>query len=145
MKTAHANHETILLAQSFGVAKIEEKKRVLLTAIFLKIRSSGYGGICSETDYPYTSGDTQVDGTCSDSACNIVSGSAPAAYVDVDTNTDALESAVTQQPVSVAIQTNQPTFQSYNGGVLTGRCGTRLDHGAPLLFLFLFLLLHLYF
>ena len=73
-----------------------------------------------------------VDGTCTDSACNIVSGSAPAAYVDVDTNTDALESAVTQQPVSVAIQANQPAFQSYSGGVLTGRCGTRLDHGALL-------------
>ncbi len=31
--------------------------------------------------------------------------------------------------MSVAIQANQVAFQSYSGGVLTGRCGTRLDHG----------------
>jgi KDEL-tailed cysteine endopeptidase len=47
----------------------------------------------------------------------------------VDANEAALESAVTQQPVSVAIQANQRAFQSYSSGVLTGRCGTNLDHG----------------
>jgi hypothetical protein len=50
-------------------------------------------------------------------------------YTDVDANEAALESAVTQQPVSVAIQANQRAFQSYSSGVLTGRCGTNLDHG----------------
>jgi len=38
-------------------------------------------------------------------------------------------SAVAQQPVSIAIQANQPDFQSYSGGVMTGKCGQRLDHG----------------
>ena len=38
-------------------------------------------------------------------------------------------SALVQQPVSVAIQANQPAFQFYKSGVLTGTCGTRLDHG----------------
>ena len=31
--------------------------------------------------------------------------------------------------VSVAIQANQFSFQYYSSGVLTGRCGTSLDHG----------------
>jgi len=38
-------------------------------------------------------------------------------------------SAVAQQPVAVAIQANQIAFQTYKGGVLTGTCGNRLDHG----------------
>merc|ERR1711976_924787 len=32
-------------------------------------------------------------------------------------------------PVSVAIQANQLSFQLYSSGVLTGNCGTNLDHG----------------
>jgi len=38
-------------------------------------------------------------------------------------------SAVTQQPVSIAIQANQPAFRFYQSGVITGNCGQRLDHG----------------
>merc|ERR1739847_76540 len=32
-------------------------------------------------------------------------------------------------PVSVAIEADQMSFQMYSGGVLTGSCGTNLDHG----------------
>jgi hypothetical protein len=32
-------------------------------------------------------------------------------------------------PVSVAIQANQFSFQFYGGGVMSGSCGTQLDHG----------------
>lgn len=38
-------------------------------------------------------------------------------------------SALALNPVSVAIQANQPAFQFYSSGVMTGKCGTRLDHG----------------
>merc|ERR1711964_329383 len=38
-------------------------------------------------------------------------------------------SAVTQQPVSVAIEADKSAFQSYTSGVLQGNCGTQLDHG----------------
>jgi len=38
-------------------------------------------------------------------------------------------SAIQQQPVSVAIEADQTTFQFYSSGVLTGKCGTNLDHG----------------
>jgi KDEL-tailed cysteine endopeptidase len=38
-------------------------------------------------------------------------------------------SAIAQQPVSVAIEADQSTFQLYSSGVLTAACGTNLDHG----------------
>jgi len=34
-----------------------------------------------------------------------------------------------QQPVSIAIQADQSSFQMYKSGVLTSGCGTSLDHG----------------
>merc|ERR1712182_129852 len=41
----------------------------------------------------------------------------------------AMEEAVAQQPVSIAIEADQMSFQLYHGGVLTAKCGTKLDHG----------------
>jgi len=88
------------------------------------------GGLTTEDQYPYTSGTTGKTGTCVTSGYTINSNVAPASYTDVAHNSvDALMSAVVQQPVSIAIQANQPAFQSYKSGVLTGRCGQRLDHG----------------
>merc|ERR1719188_2658745 len=49
---------------------------------------------------------------------------------DVDKTEGALEAAVAQQPVSVAIEADQGVFQHYVGGVLTNEaCGSNLDHG----------------
>merc|ERR1711991_606762 len=49
---------------------------------------------------------------------------------DVSTDSEqALMSAVAQQPVSIAIEADQSSFQSYSSGVLTASCGTKLDHG----------------
>merc|ERR1711955_78431 len=51
-------------------------------------------------------------------------------YKDVSTDSEqALMSAVAQQPVSIAIEADQASFQLYSSGVLTASCGTRLDHG----------------
>jgi cathepsin L len=81
------------------------------------------GGLCTEADYPYTAS----DGTCKSSSCK------PAAtisnYHDVQHTAQALQEAAAQQPVSVAIEADQFAFQFYSGGVLTGQCGTQLDHG----------------
>jgi KDEL-tailed cysteine endopeptidase len=88
------------------------------------------GGITTETQYPYTSGTTGKTGTCVSTGYSVVTGSAPASFTDVTTGSvNALMSAVAQQPVSIAIQANQIAFQSYKSGVLTGKCGQRLDHG----------------
>ncbi len=87
------------------------------------------GGLCSEVDYPYTSGTTGVDGTCQ-TTCTIDTKLKVTSYTDVQTQSDsALMTAIAQQPTSVAIQANQPSFQLYAGGVLTGNCGDNLDHG----------------
>lgn len=87
------------------------------------------GGICTESAYPYTSGSTGKNGSCAPN-CQKDAQIAPKSFTDVTKNSDsALMSALNQQPVSVAIQANQPAFQFYKSGVLTGTCGARLDHG----------------
>jgi len=49
---------------------------------------------------------------------------------NVGTTENALEAAVAQQPVSVAIEADQAVFQHYTSGVLTNdACGSNLDHG----------------
>jgi C1A family cysteine protease len=87
------------------------------------------GGLCTESGYPYTSGTTGQKGTCL-TTCTKNTGVAPKSFTDVAKNSDsALMTALAQQPVSVAIQANQPAFQLYKSGVLTGTCGSNLDHG----------------
>jgi len=89
-----------------------------------------HGGLTTESAYPYTSGTTGVNGNCVTSGYTDNTKVAPASYTDVTANSvNALMSAVAQQPVSIAIQANQPAFQFYTSGVLTGKCGQRLDHG----------------
>jgi len=85
-------------------------------------------GLASESDYPYVSG-TGNNPACISSKPQD-SKVTPSGYTDVTPGSvSALMSAVAQQPVSIAIQANQKDFQSYSSGVLTGRCGQRLDHG----------------
>lgn len=79
-------------------------------------------GIGSEESYPYTA----QDGTCKKvSSVVTISG-----FKDVPTNSEtALMTALVQQPVSVAVEADQNSFQFYSGGVMTKACGTNLDHG----------------
>lgn len=91
------------------------------------------GGLTTEDGYPYKSGTTGSSGTCVKTGYTNDANVAPKSFTDVQTKSvTALMSAVAQQPVSIAIQANQASFQSYSGGILTGRCGTRLDHGVLL-------------
>lgn len=88
------------------------------------------GGLATEDAYPYTSGTTGSSGTCQKTGYTNNANVAPSSWVDVTAGSvDDLMDAVAQQPVSIAIQANQLAFQSYSSGVLTGRCGQRLDHG----------------
>jgi len=90
--------------------------------------AAGNGGLCSEAAYPYTSGNGKNSACVK--GCSPVAHSAPVSHTDVKAgDLNGLTSAVAQQPVSIAIQANQPAFQSYKSGVLTGKCGNRLDHG----------------
>ncbi len=83
------------------------------------------GGICSEADYPYTSGGG-ANGTCH--TCTPVAHIS--SYVDVQPNNEtALMAAVAQQPVSVAVEADGLDWQFYMGGIVSDACGTNLDHG----------------
>ena len=80
-------------------------------------------GQCSYTDYPYTEHDEKCK-KCE----QIVSISS---CYDVTPNDQlALTTAVSKQPVAVAIEADSRYFQSYTGGILDAEsCGTNLDHG----------------
>jgi len=82
------------------------------------------GGLTTETQYPYTA----QDGTCQTNFTNVITIKA---FTDVTPNSmSALETAVAQQPVSVAVEADQSGFQFYSSGVLmASNCGTNLDHG----------------
>jgi KDEL-tailed cysteine endopeptidase len=83
------------------------------------------GGLCSEADYPYTG----VAGTCRATSCG-AKYDPIGSYQDVVKDNEAdLETAAASGCVSVAVQANQFAFQYYSSGVLTGTCGTDLDHG----------------
>merc|ERR1711902_393 len=62
------------------------------------------GGLCSESEYSYTA----RDGSCKASS---------------------LEEATAESCVSIGIEADQTAFQHYSSGVLTGTCGTSIDHG----------------
>ena len=84
------------------------------------------GGITSENQYPYTA---TGPNTCQ--AANKTIVAKISAYHDVPVNSDAaFMEALTQQPISVAIEADQSVFQFYSGGVMSATtCGTQLDHG----------------
>jgi len=87
-------------------------------------------GICTETSYSYTAGGGRA-GTCRASSCTkaLLPG-AVTGFHDVQQNSEqALMSAVSQQPVSIAVEADKSVFQSYSSGVMTGMCGANLDHG----------------
>jgi C1A family cysteine protease len=79
-------------------------------------------GLCSEADYPYKAVD--------ENSCNQCTPVAHlSSFKDVAQSEDDLKAAVAQQPVSIAIEADQSSFQFYQSGVLTAACGQQLDHG----------------
>jgi C1A family cysteine protease len=82
-------------------------------------------GIEQESTYPYTA----ETGTCQYAQTSTVF--ANTGYTDVTAqNPSQLQAAVAQQPISIAIEADQPCFQFYSGGILNdATCGTQLDHG----------------
>lgn len=83
-----------------------------------------YGGLCEEKAYPYTA----TGGTCQ-TPCKIVSSISKCSDVEPN-NQISLKEAVSNGPVSIAIEADTAIFQSYSSGVITSKsCGTSLDHG----------------
>ena len=82
-------------------------------------------GITSESAYPYTATGPNTCDSTGKPVVAMVTG-----YKDVPSGSElALMTALTEQPVSVAVEADQSVFQFYSGGVLTASCGSNLDHG----------------
>merc|ERR1712048_1485023 len=74
-------------------------------------------------------GYTARDGTCKSSYTTAVPRGGVTGYKDVSSESALLNAVSTVGPISVAIEADQSSFQYYSSGVLTGSCGTSLDHG----------------
>merc|ERR1712093_409932 len=83
--------------------------------------------LCTEESYSYKG----RKGTCEASSCTVgLPKGGVTGYKDVATDSaQALMEAVTKNPVSIAIEADKSAFQLYKTGVLSGTCGTKLDHG----------------
>jgi len=82
-----------------------------------------------EAAYPYTSGKTGKDGSCTYKKAE--GKSKVKDYFDVKSKSSAqLDKALNKQPVSVAVEADKAVFQHYTSGVLDSPlCGHKLDHG----------------
>jgi len=82
--------------------------------------------LVQESDYPYTA----QDGTCNNGVVSKDGTLKVGGYTDVTPNDETqLQAAVAQQVVSVAVEADGLNWQFYSSGVMTGTCGTNLDHG----------------
>merc|ERR1712070_989821 len=82
--------------------------------------------IATEDSYPYTA----RDGSCKTSFTTALPKGAVSGYKDVSPkNVDAFMSALNLGPVSIALDGGGAAFQGYKSGVLSGSCGSQLDHG----------------
>jgi len=81
-------------------------------------------GICSEDEYPYKA----MQEACKKGCKSVATISNYSDVVSGDETSMGLFSSI--QPLSIAIEADQPIFQDYQSGVLNGTsCGTALDHG----------------
>jgi hypothetical protein len=82
-------------------------------------------GLTSEAAYPYSATGPNTCVSAGKPVVAKISG-----FKDVPTNSEvALMTAIAHQPVSVAVEANQNSFQFYKDGVMTQACGSNLDHG----------------
>lgn len=83
-----------------------------------------HGGLCNEEAYPYK----HEGEACHQRTCAVVCGTASHAVTRAHRSEPALEAAVAVQPVSVGVDAKAEHFQHYKSGVITGSCGTTIDH-----------------
>merc|ERR1739849_2728 len=81
--------------------------------------------VATESSYPYTA----RDGSCKSSYTTAIPRGGVTGYKDVSSESSLLDAVSNVGPISVAIEADQMSFQMYSSGVLTGSCGTNLDHG----------------
>ncbi|XP_031502720.1 ervatamin-B [Nymphaea colorata] len=94
-----------------------------MEAAFRYVQNSG--GLAEEADYPYHG----AGGTCNLDKASDVAATITGYATVPSGNQTALQSAVANQPVSVAIDASGIFFQFYSAGVFAGPCGDDLNHG----------------
>jgi len=87
--------------------------------------------LCTEDSYAY---EAQQEDSCqlAKNNCTVaIKKGSVTGFKDVQPHSeDALKEALSQQPVSIAIEADKQVFQFYHKGVLTSdNCGVSLDHG----------------
>eukprot|EP01084_Bolivina_argentea_P302404 521969_1 len=83
------------------------------------------GGLCTEAEYPYTA----KNGKCEASTCGTKYDANTGYHKITSNNEPSFVTAVVSGCVAIGIEADQTAFQSYSSGVLTGTCGTSIDHG----------------
>lgn len=92
-------------------------------------------GLCSEETYPYecyySFNPYCIWSQCTSACTTVIAPGQLTCYKDVEPkNNKALQSAIAQQPVSVAIEADSFVFQHFSKGVISSAgCGESLDHG----------------
>lgn len=84
------------------------------------------GGLCADAAYPYTGAQT----SCRDSSCTKVAQVKSTGFVAPGSQT-ALEAAVRQGPVTVAVAAGTTVWQLYKSGIINV-CDSALDHAVLL-------------
>lgn len=86
------------------------------------------GGIDTEKDYPYTANNGQCDVARENTRVVTIDD-----YEDVPRNDhEAMMKAVAAQPIAIAVEADEVSFQFYSSGIIDDECGTELDHGVLL-------------
>eukprot|EP00483_Globobulimina_turgida_P007405 UN07419 len=83
------------------------------------------GGLCSESEYKYTA----RNGQCKSSSCGTKYDANRGVSAVTPYSSSALATATAAGCISIGIEADQTAFQHYSSGVLTGTCGTSIDHG----------------
>ena len=86
-----------------------------------------FGGLATESSYPYKSGGGN-SGRCNTKGKDVIKD-VLSGYTDVKSGSASeLAYAIKKNPVSIAVDAGNG-WQTYGGGVMSGNCGTQLDHG----------------
>ncbi|DBA05160.1 TPA: hypothetical protein N0F65_005010 [Lagenidium giganteum] len=87
-------------------------------------------GICTDKDYPYTSGTTKVSGECllNKLRCNRVYPRIQNYYTLPRGSDYYMTGYLRRQPISVSLAAGNPAFRTYTSGVLSACPTQKIDH-----------------
>ncbi len=101
--------------------------------------SNGYstiiqqGGVVPDSVYPYVSGVTGISETCKTDSVNKDTRAKIENFLGVAPNEAAIGNAVVTQPLAAIVATGaMPGWLLYGGGVYSGECGPKPDHGVTI-------------